>query len=89
MGGVLSIALPGLELWFNSDDHLPPHFHAFEGDDEALIEWSPVPRILKGSLQRSALRRVFDWAALHVDELNADWDLARSGNPLAQIPPLT
>jgi hypothetical protein len=19
---------PGLELWFNSDDHLPPHFHA-------------------------------------------------------------
>jgi hypothetical protein len=20
--------LAGLELWFNSDDHLPPHFHA-------------------------------------------------------------
>lgn len=28
MGRVSYIALAGLELWFNSDDHLPRHFHA-------------------------------------------------------------
>ena len=28
MGKVTSFALAGLELWFNSNDHLPPHFHA-------------------------------------------------------------
>ena len=28
MGKVSSLAEPGLELFFNSSDHLPPHFHA-------------------------------------------------------------
>jgi hypothetical protein len=28
VGRVTSFALAGLELWFNSDDHMPPHFHA-------------------------------------------------------------
>ncbi len=28
MGKVVSITVDGLDLWFNSSDHLPPHFHA-------------------------------------------------------------
>lgn len=28
MGRVECIAVDGLDLWFNSNDHLPPHFHA-------------------------------------------------------------
>lgn len=28
MGEVSSFAAAGLDLWFNSNDHLPPHFHA-------------------------------------------------------------
>ncbi|MEW6778065.1 MAG: DUF4160 domain-containing protein [Bdellovibrionota bacterium] len=31
---VQSVALEGVYLFFNSDDHLPPHFHA-----ERLGEW--------------------------------------------------
>ena len=31
---VACFAVIGLELWFNSDDHLPPHFHA-----EKAGEW--------------------------------------------------
>ncbi|MGA2594511.1 MAG: DUF4160 domain-containing protein [Bryobacteraceae bacterium] len=27
MGRVEAFALAGLELWFNSSDHLPPHIH--------------------------------------------------------------
>ncbi|MCK5799958.1 MAG: DUF4160 domain-containing protein [Deltaproteobacteria bacterium] len=28
MGHVKSIFVEGLDLWFNSSDHLPPHIHA-------------------------------------------------------------
>lgn len=28
MGSVDAVALEGLDLWFSSSDHLPPHFHA-------------------------------------------------------------
>ena len=27
MGKVESFVCPGLHLWFNSSDHIPPHFH--------------------------------------------------------------
>ncbi len=78
----------GIEIVMYFNDHRPPHFHAFVGDDEALIEWGPVPQIYRGSLPRASLKRVFEWASLHQAELDADWDQARSGQPLAQIPPL-
>jgi hypothetical protein len=78
----------GIDIVMYFNDHLPPHFHAFDGDDEVLIQWAPVPQVYKGSLSRAALKRVFDWATLHTAELDADWNLARSGKALAQIPPL-
>jgi hypothetical protein len=28
MAKVKCLAIPGMELWFNSNDHSPPHFHA-------------------------------------------------------------
>lgn len=28
MGKVDAVVLEGLDLWFNSSDHLPPHLHA-------------------------------------------------------------
>jgi hypothetical protein len=28
LGTLTSFVIAGLDLWFNSDDHLPPHFHA-------------------------------------------------------------
>jgi hypothetical protein len=38
VGRVTSFALAGLELWFNSADHLPPHFHAEKpGDWEVRV----------------------------------------------------
>jgi len=36
------IAIEGLELWFNSNDHLPPHFHA-----ERTGEWEVRVYFLK------------------------------------------
>ncbi len=44
--------------------------------------------ILRGRLSPRAHALVIEWAALHADELRADWELARSGLPLKPIPPL-
>jgi hypothetical protein len=32
VGKVSAFTLEGLDLWFNSSDHLPPHFHARKPD---------------------------------------------------------
>ena len=78
----------GVDIVMYFSDHSPPHFHAFHGDDEALIEWAPAPQVYKGGLPRAALNRVLDWAALRTAELDADWNRARAGQQLAQTAPL-
>ena len=74
-----------IRMYFN--DHNPPHFHAVYGDDEALIEIETLA-VWRGSLPRRALAMAIEWAALHREELRADWVRARGGNPLAPIDPL-
>jgi hypothetical protein len=77
----------GVDVYMYYNDHLPPHFHAFHGDDEALIKWSP-PQVYRGSLPRRVLKMVLEWAGLHPVELDDDWQRARNGQPLLPIPPL-
>ena len=68
-------------------DHNPAYFHAEYGEDEALIDIETLS-ILRGSLPRRATALVLEWAALHRQELRADWDRARGGTPLESITPL-
>jgi len=44
--------------------------------------------VLHGALPRRALARAFEWAALHREELQVDWDRARNRQVLAPIDPL-
>lgn len=44
-----AIAIPGLEMWFWSDDHLPPHFHVKKAG-----EWEISVHILETREQRLA-----------------------------------
>jgi hypothetical protein len=64
-----------------------PHFHAVYRSAEASIEMRGGS-VLAGGLPPRALRLVQEWTALHVEELLADWELARQGEPLLRIPPL-
>ncbi len=41
MGKVESIKVHGLDLWFNSSDHLPPHFHARRPGDWEIRVYFP------------------------------------------------
>lgn len=74
-----------IRMFYN--DHMPAHFHAVYGDDEALIEIETLA-VYRGHLPRRALALVLEWAALHREELRQDWELARSGATPNQISPL-
>lgn len=80
-------AFYGIVIVMYFDDHPPPHFHARFGEFEAQIAISTAEE-LHGSLPRRALGLVTEWVELHRGELEADWERARLGQPLAMIEPL-
>jgi uncharacterized protein DUF4160 len=68
-------------------DHAPAHFHAIYGEYEATIV-IPDLDLLAGFLPTRALRLVREWAQLHRDELDRNWQKARERMPLDSIEPL-
>ncbi len=77
----------GIVIAMYFDDHAPPHFHARYAEDEAQVSIADG-ELLQGSLPRRAHALVREWVELHRAELEADWELARQGRPLATIEPL-
>jgi hypothetical protein len=77
----------GIAIRFYYNDHEPAHFHAVYGEHEALVEVGTLA-VLRGSLPRRALAMVLEWAALHREELRANWESARIGTPPSPIAPL-
>ena len=67
-------------------DHNPPHFHAFYGQEEALLTMDG--EVLSGSLSRRALALVREWLVLHRQELLDNWERAQARLPLEPIEPL-
>jgi hypothetical protein len=77
----------GLIIVMYYNDHAPPHFHVRYGDQRATIAIDPPAR-LDGRLSPRALGLAIEWAALHGEELLADWERARAKQPLIPVPPL-
>jgi hypothetical protein len=77
----------GIIIRMYCNDHHPAHFHAIYAEYEAVIEIETL-QVLRGSLSRRALALVLEWAALHRQELRADWEQARAGVQPAPIQPL-
>jgi phosphomannomutase len=69
------------------DDHNPPHLHAIYGSAEAELGIEPVA-LLRGKFPRRALGMVMEWAALHWEELLANWQRLHSDEPPHWIEPL-
>jgi hypothetical protein len=77
----------GIIIRMYYQEHNPPHIHAEYQGSKALLDFRG--NIMKGDLcSKTALRLVREWIDLHLDELNDDWELARSGNEIKQITPL-
>ena len=68
-------------------DHNPPHFHAYYGEDEILINIVTL-ETLAGSLPRRALALVLEWAALHRGELMEAWVQCNNNQAPQPIAPL-
>ncbi len=54
----------GIVIKMFFDDHNPPHFHAFYGEDEVLIDIRAISAFA-GKLPPRALGLVVEWATLH------------------------
>lgn len=77
----------GIIITMHYNDHAPPHFHARYGGHKALIGIRDGA-LIEGSLPPRVMGFVSEWAALHRAELQTDWELAQSHNPLNPIAPL-
>ena len=77
----------GISIYIYYREHMPPHFHAIYGDDEALITIEEL-YILSGRLAPRPLGLVVEWASLHQEELRHVWEQAISQQPLDKIEPL-
>ena len=68
-------------------EHGVPHFHAeYQGQ---LATFTFDGELLAGSIRsRTAIRLIREWALAHDEELQANWNSARAGEPLIRIAPL-
>jgi len=77
----------GIFIYMYYNDHMPPHFHAICGGDEAIILIKTLA-VERGKLPAAKLKLVRKWARMHNDALTRDWELARQMVTLEQIAPL-
>lgn len=68
-------------------DHAPPHFHAVYSGEEAVLAIE-TGGVIRGELPDRALRLVQEWASMHRDELNANWELLQVPETPRPVPPL-
>lgn len=62
-------------MYWNEADHTVAHFHAHHACRAASV--SADGTVLTGSLEPRALKFVAEWAALHREEIQENWDRAR------------
>jgi hypothetical protein len=66
------------------DEHNPPHIHADYQGNKAVLDF--CGNVLKGDLKsRTVLKLVREWIDLRQDDLQLDWQLARSGKEMKKI----
>jgi hypothetical protein len=71
-------------MMFYRGEHNPPHFHAYYGEQEVVIEIATL-RVMEGKMKPRTLSYVMEWAARHQAELTENWNRARRHEPLLTI----
>jgi hypothetical protein len=77
----------GVVITMYYSEHPPPHFHVRYGSYKAVIAIESLV-LLRGALPPRVHGLVIEWAALHRDDLLANWQLAKAQSPLRSIEPL-
>lgn len=68
-------------------DHQPPHFHVRYGDFKAQVSIDSIS-ILRGNLPPRVFGLVAEWALVHRDELQDNWELVQNETLPNKIDPL-
>ena len=68
----------GVRIMIHLKDHLPPHLHAFFGDQEAQIS-IVTGEMLNGALPRAKMKVVRRWLEANRDQISYIWDEIRAG----------
>ena len=77
----------GIKIAMYYNDHMPPHFHATYGGEEAYISIKEL-EVIEGSIPGKQLKMVLGWAAIRQYQLMETWELAVRNQDLFQIEPL-
>jgi len=84
---VRACEFPGYDAWFNSADHLPPHFHLekpgqwqirvkFRSDRSEMFEivWPKNPKKKGGRPKQSELKEIAETVEAHRTALFEQWE---------------
>ena len=74
-------------MYNNGREHNPPHFHAFYGDMEWVIDIHKYKKT-EGKMPKNKLHLILAWCEIHKDELLQNWELATKKKDLRDIAPL-
>jgi hypothetical protein len=58
-----------VRMFYN--DHNPPHIHVEYQEYEATVELESG--IVKGEMPRRALKLIYEWIDIHIEELLVNW----------------
>lgn len=76
----------GILIRMHYADHNPPHFHAIYENYKAMF--SLDGEMINGNMPRKQQRIIGGWAAIHQEELKANWELSANHEELYKIEPL-
>lgn len=77
----------GIVIAMYYEEHGRSHFHVRYAEHDASIAIDNLD-VLGGSLPHKSLTLVREWARLHRDELEVNWERARAEQSLLAIEPL-
>jgi hypothetical protein len=77
----------GIVIGMFYDEHNPPHFHAVYGNYKVAIRIDNLA-IISGNFPPRALGLVIEWATIHKEELEKEWEKMMAQEPLFKIKPL-
>jgi len=77
----------GIVIRMYYKEHEPAHFHAEYQSQQGKFDLTG--NLIVGNIRsRTALRLIREWAQMHGDELEANWEHLKAGRPLERIAPL-
>lgn len=74
----------GISIYMYAKDHLPPHFHAIYGEQEAMVSIESS-KIIAGELSARAFKLVKEWSEIHKQELLHNFDESQKPNPMFKV----